>query len=141
MLSFLLDAVQLVEIDSHAFSPVQNPQERFAQTNATNKRKSDPDLPQPHELLRRKRLERERLYFKRMTDQIKEQRDGECTIERVHQPSKETFVERYMKNSTPAILTGMVDTWEAMRSWDFTKLGKRRKPVARYGYGTGKPPP
>lgn len=62
-----------------------------------------------------------------MTEQIKLQQHGECTIERVHRPSKETFVERYMKPRKPAILTGMMDSWEAMKSWDFEGLGERRE--------------
>ena len=60
-----------------------------------------------------------------MTERLK-QEHGECTIERVHRPSKETFVERYMKLGKPAILTGMMDSWEEVKSWDFDKLGMKR---------------
>ena len=112
------------ETDSEAFSPIQSPKVNFALNNATKQKTSDPYLLLPHELRRKKRLEREGLYFKRMTEEIKELRNVECTIERVHQPSKETFVERYMKAGKPAILTGMMDSWEATKSWDFSQLGK-----------------
>lgn len=112
------------ETDSEAFSPIQSPKANFALNNATKQKTSDPYLLLPHELRRKKRLEREGLYFKRMTAEIKELRNVECTIERVHQPSKETFVERYMKADKPVILTGMMDSWEATKSWDFNQLGK-----------------
>ena len=114
------------EADSVAFSPIQSSQATFALTNQTNKNTPDSNLLLPHELRRQRRLEQERVYFKRMTKQIIEQHDGECTIERVHQPSKEKFVERYMKPGKPAILTGMMDSWEGTKSWNFTQLGKRR---------------
>ncbi|KAJ7374508.1 hypothetical protein OS493_004846 [Desmophyllum pertusum] len=116
------------EDESEAFSPVQSPQGSFALNNVTSQKKPAEQLHDlPHELRREKRTERERLYFARMTEQIKLQQHGECTIERVHRPSKETFVERYMKPRKPAILTGMMDSWEAMKSWDFEGLGKRRE--------------
>ena len=99
-------------------------QGHFAVSTSQKKASELHDLP--HELRRQKRVERERLYFKRMTEQIERLQHGECTIERIHQPSKETFVERYMKPRKPAILTGMMDNWEAIKSWDFDKLGERR---------------
>lgn len=115
------------DIDSDAFSPVQSAGAKVAQTNLTHQETSNPDLLLPHEMRRQKRLEQERLHFKRMTEEIKNQRKGKCTIERVHQPSKETFVKRFMKSGKPAILTGMMDSWDGTRSWDFSKLGKARK--------------
>ena len=115
------------DINSDAFSPVQSAGANVVQTNFTRQETSNPDFLLPHEMRRGKRLERERLYFKRMTEEIKNQRNGECTIEHVHQPSKETFVKRFMESGKPAILTGMMDSWDSTRSWDFSKLGKARK--------------
>ena len=104
-------------------------QGRFAFNNVTSQKKTADlhDLSLPHELRRQKRVEREQLYFKRMTEQINQQEHGECTIERVHRPSRKTFLERYMRPRKPAILTGMMDSWEATKSWDFDQLGKRRE--------------
>jgi len=99
---------------------------RFAPNNGTSQKKTADLHELPHELRRQKRVEREQLYFKRMTEQINQQERGECTIERVHRPSRETFLERYMKPRKPAILTGMMDSWEVTKSWDFDQLGKRR---------------
>lgn len=61
-----------------------------------------------------------------MTEKIRRQEVKECTIERVHQPSKEAFVERYMKHGKLAILTGMMDSWESTKSWKFEELGTER---------------
>lgn len=92
--------------------------------NATNNERSAVQRRLPHELRRQKRTERERLYFKYMSERIRHDPDQlQCAIERVHRPSKETFVEQYMKPRKPAILTGMMDNWEAMKSWSFDKLG------------------
>ncbi|KAK2551006.1 Lysine-specific demethylase JMJ21, partial [Acropora cervicornis] len=96
----------------------------YIQTNATDQPTKHPEeLLFPHEIRRRRRLQQDRRYFKRMTEQIKELRDTECTIERVHQPTKETFRKDYMKTGKPVILTGMMDSWQAMKSWDFKELG------------------
>lgn len=124
----ILELGSVDEDDSEAFSPVQSPQMRgsFAINNVTNQKKTADLHDLPHELRRQRRVEREWLYFKRMTELIKQLQDGECTIDRVHRPSKETFVERYMKPRKPAILTGMMDSWEVTKSWDFDRLGKRR---------------
>ncbi|XP_068724426.1 bifunctional arginine demethylase and lysyl-hydroxylase PSR-like [Montipora capricornis] len=112
------------EIGSDVFSPLQAPQATFSQTNGSDKRTKDAEeFLFPHELRRRKRLRQQQLYFEHMTEQIKEQREAECTIERVHQPTKETFVENYMNRGKPVILTGMMDSWDAMKSWDFKQLG------------------
>ena len=93
--------------------------------NATNNERSAVQRRLPHELRRQKRTERERLYFKYMSERIRHDPDQlQCAIERVHRPSKETFVEQYMKPRKPAILTGMMDNWEAMKSWSFDKLGE-----------------
>lgn len=113
------------ETDSDAFSPVQSPQASFAQTNGTNQKAGDSNVLLPHEQRRQRRLKRERLYLKHMTEQIKERLNSDCTIERIHQPSKETFVERYMKTGKPVILTGMMESWEATKIWNFSQLGKR----------------
>ena len=102
-------------------------QGRFAFNNVTSQKKTADPHELPHELRRQKRVEREQLYFKRMTEQINQQEHGECTIERVHRPSRETFLERYMRPRKPAILTGMMDSWKAIKSWDFDQLGKRRE--------------
>ena len=125
----ILEPGAVDEDDSEAFSPVQSPQMpgSFALNNVTSQKKTEDLQELPHELRRQKRVERERLYFKRMTEQINKQHQGECTIERIHRPSKETFVERYMKPRKPAILTGMMDSWEATKSWDFDQLGKKRE--------------
>ena len=122
------------EIGSDVFSPLQAPQATFSQTNGSDKRAKDAeDFFFPHELRRRKRLLQQQLYFEHMTEQIKEQRETECTIERVHQPSKETFVENYMNRGKPVILTGMMDSWDAMKSWDFKQLGNIKIIVKRLG--------
>ena len=93
--------------------------------NATKKGKFTGKRRLPHELRRQKRMERERLYFKRMSERIRHDTGNiRCTIERVHRPSKETFVKRFMKPRKPAILTGVMDDWEAMKSWTFDTLGK-----------------
>ena len=99
----------------------------FALNNVTSQKKTADLHELPHELRRQKRVDREKLYFKRMTEQINQQEHGECTIERVHRPSRETFLERYKKPQKPAILTGMMDSWEATKSWDFDQLGKRQE--------------
>lgn len=101
-------------------------QGRFS-LNETSKKKTADLHDLPHELRRQKRVKREQLYFKRMTEQMKQLQRGECTIDRVHRPSKETFVERYMKPRKPAILTGMMDGWEATKSWNFDQLGKMQE--------------
>lgn len=125
----ILESGSVDEDDSEAFSPVHSLQMpgSFALNNVTSQKKTADLHDLPHELRRQKRVERERLYFKRMTEQLNEQQQGECTIERIYRPSKETFVERYMKPRKPAILTGMMDSWEATKSWDFDQLGKRRE--------------
>ena len=127
--STILEPGSVDEDGSEVFSPVQSTQVqgRFALNNATTKQKSADLHVFAHELRRQKREERERSYFKRMTEEINEQQHGECTIERVHRPSKESFVERFMKPRKPAILTGMMDNWEAIKSWDFDQLGKKRE--------------
>ena len=102
-------------------------QGRVALSNVTSQKKTADLHELPHELRRQKRVEREQLYFKRMTEQINQQEHGECTIERVHRPSRKTFSERYMRPRKPAILTGMMDSWEATKSWDFDHLGKRQE--------------
>jgi len=108
------------QINSNMLNPTH-----YVQTNATDQPTKHPEeLLFPHEIRRRRRLQQDRLYFKRMTEQIKELRDTECTIERVHQPTKETFRQDYMKTGKPVILTGMMDSWQAMKSWDFKELGK-----------------
>ena len=127
----ILEPVSVDEEDSQAFSPSKSNQMqgRFAFNNVTSQKKTADlhDLSLPHELRRQKRVEREQLYFKRMTEQINQQEHGECTIERVHRPSREMFLERYMRPRKPVILTGMMDSWEATKSWDFDQLGKRRE--------------
>lgn len=125
----VLEPVSVDEDDSEAFSPVQSTQMpgQFAPNNVTSQKKTADLHELPHELRRQKRVEREQLYFKRMTEQINQQENGECTIDRVHRPSGKTFLERYMKPRKPAILTGMMDSWEATKSWDFDQLGKRRE--------------
>jgi len=125
----ILEPVSVDEDDSEAFSPVQSTQMpgRFASNNVTSQKKTADLHELPHELRRQKRVEREQLYFKHMTEQINQQQHGECTIERVHRPSRETFLERYMKPRKPAILTGMMDSWDATKSWDFDQLGMRRE--------------
>ena len=101
----------------------------FAQlSKITGQREANSKILLPHELRRQRRLEKEGLYFKRMTEQIRRQKVEGCTIERVHQPSKEAFVERYMKHGKPAILTGMMDSWESTKSWKFEELGTKRNP-------------
>ena len=123
----MLEPVSADEDDSQAFSPAQSNQMqgKFAVNIVTSQTKTADLHELPHELRRQKRLEREQLYFKRMTEQISKQGHGECTIERVHRPSRETFLERYMRPRKPAILTGMMDSWETKKSWDFDQLGKR----------------
>lgn len=125
----ILEPLSVDEDDSQAFSPAQSNQiqGKFAPNNVTSQKKTADLHELPHELRRQKRLEREQLYFKRMTEQINQQEHGECTIERVHRPSRETFLERYMRPRKPAILTGMMDSLEATNSWDFDQLGKRRE--------------
>ena len=133
--SSILEPASVDEDDSEAFSPMQATQVSggFALNNVTSQKTGDlHELP--HELRRQKRVEREQTYFKRMTEQISEQQHGECTIERVHRPSKETFVERYMKPRKPAILTGMMDSWEATKSWNFDQLGKNDEVIV-FGMG------
>lgn len=125
----ILEPLSVDEDDSQAFSPAQSNQiqGKFVPNNVTSQKKTADLHELPHELRRQKRLEREQLYFKRMTEQINQQEHGECTIERVHRPSRETFLERYMRPRKPAILTGMMDSLEATNSWDFDQLGKRRE--------------
>lgn len=129
-LYFTLDPGATDESDFDAFSSVHvNQAIPFAQlSNITGERKANLKILLPHELRRQRRLEKEGLYFKRMTEQIRRQKLEECTIERVHQPSKEAFVERYMKHGKPAILTGMMDSWESTKSWKFEELGTKRNP-------------
>ncbi|PFX23498.1 Lysine-specific demethylase 8, partial [Stylophora pistillata] len=120
--------IEIGTADFDAFSPIQTPQMKETLSfsgNATKKGKFTGKRRLPHELRRQKRMERERLYFKRMSERIRHDTGNiRCTIERVHRPSKETFVKRFMKPRKPAILTGVMDDWEAMKSWTFDTLGK-----------------
>ena len=129
-LYFTLDPGASDESEFDAFSSVQNNQALpFTQlSNITEQREANLKILLPHELRRQRRLEKERLYLKHMTEKIRRQKVEECTIERVHQPSKETFVERYMKHGKPAILTGMMDSWESTKSWKFEEFGTKRNP-------------
>ena len=49
-----------------------------------------------------------------------------CTIVRVHRPTKESFVEMFVKPQKPAVITGITDEWKAMKEWNFDFLGKDR---------------
>lgn len=41
-----------------------------------------------------------------------------ATVERVHRPDAQTFLERYYASNRPVIITGMLDDWPAMTRWN-----------------------
>jgi hypothetical protein len=43
--------------------------------------------------------------------------DPSKAIERIHCPSIEQFLTRYMQTKKPVILTGCMDHWPAMKKW------------------------
>ena len=55
-------------------------------------------------------------------------------VDRIHKPTWEEFEENYVKKCKPAIITGMLDDWEALNRWqdmDYLrkKVGHHKVPV------------
>ena len=46
------------------------------------------------------------------------------SIARVHRPSTVEFLRNYVATNTPCIITGLMDTWPAMRKWDSAFLAR-----------------
>ena len=110
------------EQDSEVFSPLQRASTAFAVSNSSN---TDKHGLWPHERRRKDRLDKRRRFLQHITEQIGIRRSHahSCSLERVHKPSKEAFLEHYMKLRKPVILTGMMEDWNALASWNFEYLG------------------
>jgi len=78
----------------------------------------------PHELKHHNQLDKEAKRYKEidMNNYWPQPRDR-CTIERLHQPSRERFIKDFVQRKKPVILTGLMDDWTAMKEWQFDKLG------------------
>jgi lysine-specific demethylase 8 len=48
----------------------------------------------------------------------------EATIERVERPSYDAFRRRFLSPGRPALITGAMDAWPAMRTWSFAHVAK-----------------
>ncbi len=47
------------------------------------------------------------------------------TVERIREPSREAFVERYVRGCRPVVLEGVADDWPAMQRWQPDALARR----------------
>jgi hypothetical protein len=54
-------------------------------------------------------------------------------VERVHRPERQEFYRKFVRTRTPAIITGLMDDWPAMRTWNpsylFKHLGDADLPI------------
>lgn len=93
----------------------------FTSLNATQQQR---DL-YPHETKHKIKLELEAKRFRSidMSEHWPEPPDR-CTIERRHRLSRQTFLKDFVKKQKPVIITGLMEDWPALDSWDFEKLGK-----------------
>jgi lysine-specific demethylase 8 len=60
-----------------------------------------------------------------MTAQLNAPRSPMRTLERVHRPSREAFIETYLKQDKPVIITGLLDDWPALGKWTDDYLNER----------------